>query len=505
MFFKYRYFFNLIFETMKPFAIAKANSAALIEAAKNGDIATVRANIKAVRIPDDLGMTALMHAAVNGHIDVVRTLRLFEARMTDDNGYTALMHATFHNRQDVVKLLIHSEARIGDKKGMTALMHAASWGRDDIVEILLSHEAKLTDGNGMTALMHACRGSSYTSARILLDIEAGMVDHDNQTALWHLAFLWRDKAGEREICAALIPHEAGKSNKHGVTSLMHLAHRAKKEESCPLVISLAQHEAKCVDNEGQTALENAVFYHNMLVFKIFYPLEKNLMTSKGVDIFGYAIKKLQNADFRSIDFLKSIITFIEDSISYQYTAPYGSPTHVLFYSSINGNNITTKEAHNMVNALDDTSRQIFDKIAEDMAEGIEVINKIIYPLADDDQKPEEESKEEPLEATPEIISVLNKMAGCFDRLAELFPNIDFREKRASMTQPLVTEDGKKVLSEFYSDAKCCVLYTSTLKLANYCEICKESFISKNALASLRSSNVHAPIRCPVCRGRIEIV
>ena len=65
----------------------------LMRAALDGNVETVRSNLHMVRLQTDLGFTALMYAARNGHFECARVLVVHEARIRDRDGRTALIWA----------------------------------------------------------------------------------------------------------------------------------------------------------------------------------------------------------------------------------------------------------------------------------------------------------------------------------------------------------------------------------------------------------------------------
>ncbi|MES2199617.1 MAG: ankyrin repeat domain-containing protein, partial [Chlamydiota bacterium] len=90
-------------------------------------------------LPD--GTTALMHAANNGHIDVVNALIDASALIDKElpNGITALMLAARKGNADIVKALIDASALIGKElpNGITALMFAVDNRHRTTADILL--------------------------------------------------------------------------------------------------------------------------------------------------------------------------------------------------------------------------------------------------------------------------------------------------------------------------------------------------------------------------------
>lgn len=103
----------------------------LIESAKTRDIGDVRARINAkedVNFSDSEGKTALLYAAENGHMDLVRLLLENDAAVNhaDNMENTALMLASGNGHADVVNLLLTFGAKKNNanKAGATALSKA---------------------------------------------------------------------------------------------------------------------------------------------------------------------------------------------------------------------------------------------------------------------------------------------------------------------------------------------------------------------------------------------
>ena len=93
----------------------------LIIAAINGNHEIVRAlcGHKAIALDyrDRDGYSAALHAAANGHIQVIRELHAFRADLecTLPNGITPLMLATMEGHQDIVKELIQAKVNIDQR------------------------------------------------------------------------------------------------------------------------------------------------------------------------------------------------------------------------------------------------------------------------------------------------------------------------------------------------------------------------------------------------------
>jgi len=130
---------------------------ALIRAANNGHIDIVKALLDRgaqIEAKDNVGKTALMWAASNGHTDTVQALLAEGAQIEakDDDGRTALIRAAWNGYTGTVQALLDRGAQIEAKSngGSTALMWAANNRHTDTVQALLDRGANIyarTKGN----------------------------------------------------------------------------------------------------------------------------------------------------------------------------------------------------------------------------------------------------------------------------------------------------------------------------------------------------------------------
>lgn len=108
-----------------------------------------------------------------------------DASAKDEVGMTALMCAACNGHGACVKILLtKKDVLIKDDNGMTALMWAASGGHDACIMILLpKSDASTTDYDGKTALMWAAWNGQQGSASLLLPISNALAkDNSGQTA-----------------------------------------------------------------------------------------------------------------------------------------------------------------------------------------------------------------------------------------------------------------------------------------------------------------------------------
>ncbi|XP_041593851.1 ankyrin repeat and sterile alpha motif domain-containing protein 1B isoform X11 [Vulpes lagopus] len=102
-----------------------------------------------VNCTDSSGYTALHHAALNGHKDIVLKLLQYEAstNVADNKGYFPIHLAAWKGDVEIVKILIHhgpSHSRVNEQnnENETALHCAAQYGHSEVVAVLLE---ELTD------------------------------------------------------------------------------------------------------------------------------------------------------------------------------------------------------------------------------------------------------------------------------------------------------------------------------------------------------------------------
>ncbi len=162
---------------------AKKAQEALLDAAKEGDVARARALLQEgtdVNTRDGNQRTALLHAARGGHLALLRTL--VEARPDldawDVKGRTPLMEAARRDEAMPASVLVAAGADVNlvDEDGWTALMHAAKEGTLAAARSIIraprqaSLDARAKDGRG--ALSLAAERGRTALVRVLLDAGA---------------------------------------------------------------------------------------------------------------------------------------------------------------------------------------------------------------------------------------------------------------------------------------------------------------------------------------------
>jgi uncharacterized protein len=184
-------------------AVAPVHAApidSLVKSVKFDDDKAVTKALAAGQDPnatDDQGMPLLVLAAREKSDQVAAVLLdnpQTKIEATDRAGENALMLAALNGDMDLVKLLITKGAEV-NKKGWTPLHYAAANGNDDIAKLLLGYSAYVDaqSPNGTTPLMMAARGDHITTLKLLLDNGAD-VNAKNQIGMNALDFAKQYKA-----------------------------------------------------------------------------------------------------------------------------------------------------------------------------------------------------------------------------------------------------------------------------------------------------------------------
>ncbi|KAE8304983.1 Ankyrin repeat protein 2 [Giardia duodenalis] len=266
---------------------------ALMYAVREGRIDTVRFLAeKESGYLDEKGDTALIIAACSGNYDAVSILAPLEAGIRGSGRQTALMHlSSLGCPPHLLKLLIHVEAGLTDNMGWTALMFAALWGHVETISCLADLEAGMQDQDGMTALMHATSKRRHAAVEYLLthckEKEVGRQNSLGRTALMIAATL--EGPESYTIVQALAPQEARMKDQNGMTALM-LAIRCNIESNTEILVYLAQLEAGIQDKDGMTALMHACLRGNGTALEVLARSEIGILDRRGYCALNYCIE-----------------------------------------------------------------------------------------------------------------------------------------------------------------------------------------------------------------------
>ena len=123
-----------------------------------------------VRARNAVGDSALMLAALRGHLEMVRLLAAYGGELSP-SGWTPLHYCAWEGQTDVCRLLIELGANVNarSENGTTPLMMAAQQGKTDVVRLLLQSKADTTARNEheATALAWAIKYEQRDVATIL--------------------------------------------------------------------------------------------------------------------------------------------------------------------------------------------------------------------------------------------------------------------------------------------------------------------------------------------------
>jgi hypothetical protein len=142
-------------------------------AAREGSIRSARALLDAharVDWANKAGETALMHGAIQGHLEMVRLL-LVRGAEVNRTGWSPLIYAAVKGSVPVARLLLAYGADIdaGAPNAFTALMMAVREGHQELAAFLVSNHANVnaqTD-NGLTALAIARKADNAVMVALL--------------------------------------------------------------------------------------------------------------------------------------------------------------------------------------------------------------------------------------------------------------------------------------------------------------------------------------------------
>ncbi|KWX11552.1 Ankyrin repeat protein [Giardia duodenalis assemblage B] len=282
-------------------------------AARNNDRHSVKKLMQRYSaIVDAAGRTALMHAAICGHLAVIKLLvKTEKGKMCTERGWTALMYAACHDNADACKVLCKYEGGMATKNGFTALMIATQQNSLGAIAELASKEGKLKDSTGNTALMMAAKAGNKDAVRYLHALE-GKLQNDNGYAAIHIAA----EENKAEILPFLIKREASCLAPGGLTALhvaalsdstdsllylLHSLHSFKTErgytalmlaamEDLPDAVEiLIKEETRMKDSNGCTALIHAARKNSFGVIRDLLPLEGKLTDSAGCTALHHAV------------------------------------------------------------------------------------------------------------------------------------------------------------------------------------------------------------------------
>lgn len=218
------------------FAIAESDpraiNLALLDAAKQGDIASLALKLKdgaSVSTRDRFGNTALLYAARGGHTEIVNMLIAAgaDAKQTSVAGNTPLFEAAGSGEITLVRLLLQqgNDPNTVNIKQVSPLANAIFHKRSDVAELLLRHGAQhdIIDSTGKSSAVYAAANGETEILRQILALSS----YDRSTVDFRYAhnltlLMWAAGYGNTETVTMLIDRGADLSlvDDRGKTALI---------------------------------------------------------------------------------------------------------------------------------------------------------------------------------------------------------------------------------------------------------------------------------------------
>ncbi|RXM27791.1 Serine/threonine-protein phosphatase 6 regulatory ankyrin repeat subunit B [Acipenser ruthenus] len=226
--------------------------------------------LSSVNVSDRGGRTALHHAVLNGHVEMVNLLLEKGANINafDKKDRSALHWAAYMGHLEVVSLLINHGAEISckDKRGYTPLHAAASNGQLGVVKHLLNLSVEIDEANafGNTALHIGCFNGQDAVVSELIDYGAN-VNQPNNKGFTPLHFAAASTHGA--LCLEFLVNNGADVNmqsRDGKSPLHMTAVHGRFTRSQTLIQNGG--EIDCVDKDGNTPLHIAARHgHELLI------------------------------------------------------------------------------------------------------------------------------------------------------------------------------------------------------------------------------------------------
>lgn len=164
------------------------------EAARSGDLETVKKMLSNLNARNNYKRTALMHASEKGHAEIVKLLLNtpgIDINAQSNTQDTALISATYNNKYEIVEMLLATpgiELNTQDQRGDTAFMYACAQS-DRLMKLFVGKpglDVNIKNNTGFTALMFAAKHGHVVVVEELLkmpNININLQDNNGLTAL----------------------------------------------------------------------------------------------------------------------------------------------------------------------------------------------------------------------------------------------------------------------------------------------------------------------------------
>jgi ankyrin repeat protein len=211
----------------EPPVMPKSKQSEFLEAAQAGDVAAVQRILPEVGTNAVSVRNAILRAARNGHLDVIKTILDNKGATIDSADLQALLDASEAGHLDVVKFLVDGGADVnakGANKQTTALILASRHGQTEIVKFLLDKGADVNaiDLNRDTALRLAVLGNYAETVRVVLEKGA---DPDIEAPIYATPLELAAEKGQTETVRMLLSKGANVNarSSHGKPPLISAA------------------------------------------------------------------------------------------------------------------------------------------------------------------------------------------------------------------------------------------------------------------------------------------
>jgi ankyrin repeat protein len=249
---------------------------ALLDAANQGDVATVRqllADGLDPNTPDPRdapwNVTPLMYAAGHGHVEVVRELLKAKARLDladksfpgEGGGKTALHYAARNDHVDVAKLLIAAKADVNKVSRFhgTALCLAVEKQHASMASLLLEHGANPNAAGQYSGLnpLHLAAWEGHLDLVKLLVRCGADIDAQDRSGATPFMLAVSNRHAEVALFLLACGTDLRAVDRHGITSLMWTVIMSKSPELVSQVLR-QKVEVNVLDNKGHSALDFAI-------------------------------------------------------------------------------------------------------------------------------------------------------------------------------------------------------------------------------------------------------
>ncbi|XP_042233605.1 ankyrin repeat and sterile alpha motif domain-containing protein 1B-like isoform X2 [Homarus americanus] len=250
------------------------------KAKRSGPLASLRRGPGA-NVQDTTGYTALHHAALNGHKDVVSLLLAHEAscNVQDGKGSTPLHLAAWAGHTEVVKALLHQGPSLANvnhqnKGGETALHCAAQYGHTEAAQMLLAQGGDPTVPNlqAETALDLAAQYGRLHTVEVLVRAQPDLLRPYTVAAATAAVFphtpLHRaSRNGHREVVKLLLTHGHHVNVRTGQGAPLHEAALCGKVEVVRVLLE-AGADPEVRDDCGHTVLDTIALINTPITQEI---------------------------------------------------------------------------------------------------------------------------------------------------------------------------------------------------------------------------------------------